>query len=314
MVSAVYFGQESVNRGGPFDLYDVPSYERWRALKLADYPSRLNDLIVRIKDPTRLSGQEHKAVLVRCRKANLVIYELTTAKPAEKAQVRLLGQQFGLRHLDSNLCADNDSITSLCVMKAGRHKDYIPYTNRGLNWHTDGYYNEPDFPIRSIHMHCVQDAASGGENGLFDHEIAYILMRDEDPELVSAFMQPDAMTIPANVENGVEVRSAQTGPVFGVDPLTGNLFMRYTARTRNILWKRDPATQAAVRFMQALLAGTSRYLFRHRLQPAQGVLCNNVLHSRSAFCDDETSGQRRLIYRARYHDRIAGTEFYEIHR
>jgi hypothetical protein len=314
MAPATHCGQEIVNRGGPFDLYDVPSYERWRALKLADYPSRINDLIVRIKDPARLSVQEHTAMLACCRKTNLVIYELTTAKPVEKAQIRLLGQQFGLRRLDSNLCADNDSITSLRVMKAGRHKEYIPYTNRRLNWHTDGYYNDPHLPIRSILMHCVQNAASGGENGLFDHEIAYILMRDKDPELVSAFMQPDAMTIPANLENGVEIRSMQTGSVFGVDPLTGNLVMRYTARTRNILWKRDPATQVAARFMQELLAGPSPYLFRHRLQPAQGVLCNNILHSRSAFRDDEASGQRRLIYRARYHDRIAGTEFNEIHR
>jgi alpha-ketoglutarate-dependent taurine dioxygenase len=198
-------------------------------------------------------------------------------------------------------------------MQAGRHKDYIPYTNRGLNWHTDGYYNEPDFPIRSIHMHCVQDAASGGKNGLLDHEIAYILMRDEEPELVSAFMQPDAMTIPANIENGVEIRALQTGPVFGVDPLTGNLIMRYTARTRNILWKQDPVTQAAVRFMQELLASNSPYVLRHRLQPAQGVLCNNILHSRSAFRDDEASGHGRLIYRARYYDRIAGTEFNEVY-
>ena len=314
MTTAANCRQENLNHGGPFDLYDEPSYQRWRELKLLNYPSRIDDLIVRIKDPARLSVQEHSAALACVRKTNLVVYELTTAKSVGKVQVRLLGEQFGLRRLDSNLCADNDSITSLRVMKVGRHKDYIPYTNRGLNWHTDGYYNEPGFPIRSIHMHCAQDAASGGENGLLDHEIAYILMRDEDPELVSALMRSDVMTIPANIENGVEIRPLHTGPVFSVDPLTGNLIMRYTARTRNILWKRDPVTQAAVTFLQELLAGTSPYVFRYRLQPAQGVLCNNILHNRSAFQDDEASGHRRLIYRARYYDRIAGTKFNDVYR
>jgi hypothetical protein len=32
------------------------------------------------------------------------------------------------------------------------------------------------------------------------------------------------------------------------------------------------------------------------------------LHRRDAFADDAQSGRQRLLYRARYHDRIAGTE------
>jgi hypothetical protein len=35
-----------------------------------------------------------------------------------------------------------------------------------------------------------------------------------------------------------------------------------------------------------------------------GVLCNNVLHDRSAFVD--APDIQRLLYRARYYDRIAG--------
>jgi len=38
------------------------------------------------------------------------------------------------------------------------------------------------------------------------------------------------------------------------------------------------------------------------LQPGMGLLCNNVLHDRSGFTDDPA--RPRLIYRARYHDRI----------
>ena len=36
-----------------------------------------------------------------------------------------------------------------------------------------------------------------------------------------------------------------------------------------------------------------------------GVLCNNVLHERTGFVDDPAAP--RLLYRARYHDRVAGT-------
>jgi hypothetical protein len=45
------------------------------------------------------------------------------------------------------------------------------------------------------------------------------------------------------------------------------------------------------------------------LQPGWGLICNNVLHSRSRFSDgvEPDPAQGRLLYRARYYDRIAGT-------
>jgi alpha-ketoglutarate-dependent taurine dioxygenase len=83
--------------------------------------------------------------------------------------------------------------------------------------------------------------------------------------------------------------------------------MRYTARTRSIVWKDDRDTRMAVGFLADLLAGDSPYIFRHRLRAGQGIICNNVLHSRSAFTDAAGGGRVRLLYRARYHDRIRGT-------
>ena len=116
------------------------------------------------------------------------------------------------------------------------------------------------------------------------------------------------MTIPANIEDNVEIRPAQTGPVFSVARDTGALHMRYTARTRSIEWKDDRNTRLAVGFLGELLASDSLYIIRHRLQAGQGIICNNVLHKREAFDDDAATGQERLLYRARYHDRISGTE------
>ncbi|MDX2457457.1 MAG: TauD/TfdA family dioxygenase [Gammaproteobacteria bacterium] len=292
----------------PFDLANESDYQHWRTLKLADYNAAADDLIVPVNDIAALTEKEHAAMLERCCKINMVVYEVTGTGPAGKQVIRLLGQQFGLETLDTNLRADEDSITSLRVVEAGAGTHYIPYTNRPLNWHTDGYYNRLDEQVRSIIMHCVSTSASGGDNLFLDPEIAYLLLRDENPDYIKALMQPDVMTIPANIEAGVELRPAQSGPVFSVAQASGALHMRYTARTRSIEWKDDRITRLAVGFLLELLASDSIYIVRHRLCAGQGIICNNVLHKREAFADDAASGQERLLYRARYHERIRGTD------
>jgi alpha-ketoglutarate-dependent taurine dioxygenase len=291
----------------PFDLADEVSYQQWRAARLASYPVLAADLLVRINDAAALTRPEHAAILERCRKTNFALYEVTGRGETDKPAIRAFGRQFGLATLDMNLRADEDSITSLLVVEESVGTHYIPYTNRPLNWHTDGYYNRLDEQVRGIVMHCVSASASGGDNLFLDPEMAYLLLRDENPDYIRALMQPDAMTIPANIEAGVVLRPAQSGPVFSVAPDTGALQMRYTARTRSIEWKDDRNTRQAVGFLLELLASDSMYIIRHRLRAGQGIICNNVLHKREAFADDASSGQERLLYRARYHERIRGT-------
>ena len=292
----------------PFGLADDNAYRRWREWKLDNYPASVADLIVPVGNPGRLTGPERHALLARCRKANAAIYTMSRGDVADKSLVRALGRQFGLERLDMNLRADEDSISSLCVKPETEETHYIPYTNRPLNWHTDGYYNSLDEQVRAIVMHCASGPASGGDNLLLDHEVAYIMLRDANPDYIAALQQPDAMTIPANVERGIEIRPAQTGPVFSLEKDTGALHMRYTARTRSIQWKDDRNTRMAVGFLTELLAGESACIFRHRLRAGQGIICNNILHRREAFSDDPATGRTRLLYRARYHDRIRGTE------
>jgi alpha-ketoglutarate-dependent taurine dioxygenase len=291
----------------PFDLDQDDAYRRWSTSKLEHYPRSAQELIVEVCDPGALSRAERDAIIERCRKTNMAIYACTAKHAHDKTLVQVLGKQLGLRHLDSNLCADTDSISSVRVKPAGQHHEYIPYSNRALKWHTDGCYNPPAQPVRAFILHCASAAAEGGDNALLDPEIVYLLLRNESADHVRALMQPDAMHIPANVQAGEEIRSACTGPVFTLDDMTASLHMRYSARRRYIQWKTDPATQAAVRFLEDLLAGNSDYVFYHRLQPGQGIICNNVLHSRTAFVDDPAGYRERLLYRARYYDRIAGT-------
>jgi len=288
----------------PFDLNDPAAYAQWRERKLANAPHSAAELIVEVRDPCALTEAEHEALLQRIRRCNMAIYA-SPAREEDSAIPRLLGWQFGLEHLDANWLADEDGISEIQVSGGGTRQSYIPYTDRPIKWHTDGYYNPPQRTIRGMVLHCVRSAASGGENRLMDHELAYLLLRDADPQHIRALMQPDAMTIPERVDEADGVRPAQSGPVFSVDAATGSLHMRYTARTRSIEWKQDAATLAAVAALEKLLCCDSSYIYRARLEPGMGLLCNNVLHDRAGFSDD--AEHQRLLYRARYYDRIAVT-------
>ena len=127
-------------------------------------------------------------------------------------------------------------------------------------------------------------------------------INDANIDFIRALSAPDAMTIPERIDEQGVARAAQTGPVFSVNS-DGTLHMRYTARTRSIEWKQDATTLAAVALLEKLLASDLPHIHRTRLEPGMGLLCNNVLHERAAFVDDATAP--RLLFRARYHDRIA---------
>ncbi|HQT25450.1 MAG TPA: TauD/TfdA family dioxygenase, partial [Burkholderiales bacterium] len=163
---------------------------------------------------------------------------------------------------------------------------------------TDGYYNPPERKIRAMLLHCAQSAAAGGENRLMDHEMLYCLLRDQNPGYIDALSMPDAMKIPERADETGVARKEETGPVFSFDS-EGHLHMRYTARTRSIEWKQDALTLAAVAALESILFFPSPYIFRTRLESGMGLICNNVLHDRSGF-----EGEGRLLFRARYYDRI----------
>jgi hypothetical protein len=289
---------------GPFDLADSASYRVWRERKLDSAPRRIEDILVALDDPRALTPGELDALLERCATANMAIYSSNTAGDADKEIPRRLGTQLGLIHLDSHWLTDDDAISPISVRGAeerGERKEFIPYTDKPIRWHTDGYYNVPERTVRSVLLHCVQSAESGGDNRLLDHEIAYILLRDGNPDLIRALAQPDVMTIPPRLDESGEARAAQSGPVFSVDD-NGFLHMRYTARTVSIEWRADAATQVAVAALTRLLAEPTPWTLRGRLEPGMGLICNNVLHDRSGFV--ETPQKRRLLYRARYHERV----------
>lgn len=290
---------------GPFDLADAPAYARWREAKLDSAPRRIEDIVVELDDPRRLTAPQRRHLVELNARCNMAIYVGKTGSDPDKDIPRLLGEQLGLRTLDGHWLTDGDGISPLSVTGAeqrGERREFIPYTDKPIRWHTDGYYNTPDHTIRGLMLHCVQSAASGGENQLLDHEMAYLLLRDENPDYIRALSTPDAMTIPARMDEYGVARAEQPGPVFSCNA-DGTLHMRYTARSVSIAWKDDAATAAARAALERLLAIATPWTLRGRLEPGMGLVCNNVLHDRSGFT--ETPEKRRLLYRARYYERVA---------
>lgn len=286
----------------PFHPDNSAGYQAWRSEKLAAYPMRGEDLIVPVRDPAHLTDAEYQALWQCIAKTNMAIYATHLGEAEDKDGVRLLSAQFGLTHLDANWLADEDGISSLTPQDEGQAKrgEFIPYTHHRIRWHTDGYYNPPERRIFAMTLHCVRQADEGGENDLFDHELAYIALRDANPEHIRALMAADAMTIPARVDESGTAREDETGPAFCVTD--GLLHLRYTARTKSIAWKQDAATQAALKALEELLESRPAGVFTLKLQPGMGLICNNVLHTRSGFSD--RPNHRRLLYRARYHDHL----------
>jgi alpha-ketoglutarate-dependent taurine dioxygenase len=288
----------------PFDLDNHTAYKHWRDTKRASHPQRSQDLIVDVADPRALSPAERNSLLTLCATANMAIYR-SPVVVEDKAIPRQLAAQLGLHRLDGNWLADEDGISPIAVaVGVGDRPAFIPYTNRPIKWHTDGYYHPQSRHIRAMVLHCVRRAQTGGESAVMDHEMAYIALREANPDWVRALMEPNAMTIPERVDDDGVARAEQTGPVFSIDATSGALHMRYTARTRSVVWKDDAPTRAAAVFLEQLLASDASHVFRLTLQPGMGLVCNNVLHDRSGFVDDPQ--QPRLLYRARYLDRISG--------
>ncbi len=288
----------------PFLVENETAYRNWRALKLAAFMEDLAHAAepVDVANPNALSSQEYATLTERCRRRNFAFYRLGICD--DKSALKRLWAQLGLRTPVANPCADRDGISRIEATPDAR---YIPYTTRPLKWHTDGYYNAAADTIRAFVMHCVRPADRGGENRYFDPELLYILLRDENPDYVTALMHPQTLTVPQDSEamNPASTREARTAPVLALHPQSGDLIMRYTERRHYVVWRKDRAAAAARAFIQDVLQTRSNYCVTRRLDAGEGVVCNNVLHNRSGF--HAATQPRRLLYRARYRERIIQT-------
>ncbi|NKB63829.1 MAG: hypothetical protein GKR95_17505 [Gammaproteobacteria bacterium] len=233
--------------------------------------------------------------------------------PNDVTLVREINQTRGLHELDFPSDSPTENVD---------FKRYIPYTNKPLGWHTDGYYNSDKHIVRSFILHCERPAIFGGANELVDPEMIYFQLRDANPQWAEALTQPDVMAIPANRVDNRTLRREFRGPVFHTDPNTGYLYTRYTQRKRNIRWKTDTLTEAALEAMHQLLEEDNQWKIRIRLTSGQGIICNNVIHRRTAFSDNNANSDnrnpgaetatssKRCLHRIRFGNRLPSTGVY----
>ena len=237
----------------------------------------------------------------RIRRCNMAIYA-GRVLDEDPDIPRRLGEQFGLHRLDANWLAGEDGISEIRVFDDGTQKLYIPYTDRPIKWHTDGYYNPPEWQIRGMVLHCVRPAATGGENRLMDHEMAYLLLREAGAGTCPG---ADAAGRDAHSRSGwtnrmacARRRAARSSRSTRTDTCTCATPHGPAASPGSRMPPRRPPS----RRWKRLLASDSPSILQAQLEPGMGLLCNNVLHDRAAFRDDPA--RPRLLYRARYLDRI----------
>jgi len=279
-------------------------YREWRERKLSAAEAAKTSGFVEIADLANPTEAEKAELARRCDDANLALYA-TGESSQQRDKLRAFAEVFGLRIAEKHRSAGGDGIVALRQSEAPSQKGYIPYSKRKMNWHTDGYYNAPDDRISAMVLHTERPADDGGSNRFLDHTIAFIRLMDENPDYIAALCHPEAMTIPANEEEG-SYRPPSVGPVFFADADSGEMQMRYTARTRSIEWRDDSLTREAVAFLQHTLETPDPMTISLRFGAGQGVLCNNVLHDRTGFDPQAAAHSPRSVYRVRFHNRVKG--------
>ena len=281
---------------------DSKAISRWCAKRREAHSEGGARRWIEIEDPCRLRPDEREAIASRCARFNLALYRFSCGGSNPEA-LSAFADAMGLRRRDLTLGADRRGIAPVRAARDMRGPEMIPFTSRALNWHTDGYYNAPGRSVQAVVMHCAAPAASGGETTLLDPDLVYAEMHGQDPDLVDALAHPGVMTIPAHEADGKVVRPERTGPVFRFLDAPPRLHMRYTMRTRSIRWHPTPDAARAVAALEAAIASLYAHHVQVRFEAGEGVICNNVLHRRSAFVD--AGRARRTLLRIRSFDRIS---------
>lgn len=287
------------------DLTDEKAFKQWVNYKQSAYEKRsANDfqLVVDIDGNGDISSSSLAIIKEQVNDFNFALYRMNGEINDHLDSLLNISQQMGLKELDKNLCAREDRITQLSVKEDGRAANYIPYSNKAIGWHTDGYYNPMHQRVLAMVLHCEQPAMKGGENQLLDPDMVYIHLRQQNPDFIKALSDPGVMCIPENVENGVLIRPQTCSAVF-LEEQDHALAMRFSKRKHNIIWPDDHLTREALDCLLQYLDSDTPYHIRYRLNAGEGVINNNVLHTRSAFSDAEDS--KRVFYRARYYNRIS---------
>lgn len=264
---------------------------RWAEEKEKNIPQNTDGILVNIHDINNVKISEVSKIKEIINKYNCCIY---SSKTVLKSNTNLLKfvELVGMKTYDCNNIESNEisTITSLQNNKV----NYIPYTDKSLNWHTDGYYDRKS--IFSWLLHCVNPAAQGGENYLLDHELAlreYVLKNDD----INNLMAEDAITIPESKDT---LRSEISTYIFSLKNQYKKLHMRFSMRKDNI-GTSPKASSAVIKLREIIENDCAKYSLTYKLQKNEGIITNNILHGRKAFKDAKVN---RKLLRIRSYERL----------
>ena len=264
----------------------------WSAKKDLNIPSNINDLKVSISDINHVSKTEISQIKQKLTKFNCCIYASGTDLD-DNSKIMRFAQSLGMRTYDSHNI-DDSAISTISADKNENNMRYIPYTNKGLNWHTDGYYDSK--PIFSWLLHCIEPALSGGENFLLDHELAireYILKYDD----IIYLTNNETFSIPTDE---VAKREITSNYVCDMNNEYKKLHMNFSMRKENIILNKD-SESAMSKLIKIIKEDCKKYHLTYKLSKSEGIVSNNILHGRNAFKDGR--GMRKIL-RIRSHERL----------
>ncbi len=264
----------------------------WAANKELNIPLNINDLKVNLRDINHVSKTEISQIKEKLTKFNCCIY-ISDSNLKEDDNIMKFAMSLGMRTFDSHNI-DDSNISTISADKTENNIRYIPYTNKALNWHTDGYYDSK--PIFSWLLHCVEPASSGGENFLLDHELAireYILKHDD----ISCLMSNNAFSIP---KDKVAEREVTSNYVCDVNNEYKKLHMNFSMRKENIKINKN-SKSAVSKLIKIIKEDCKKYHLTYKLSKSEGIVSNNILHGRNSFKDGPTM---RKILRIRSHERL----------
>lgn len=271
------------------------NYKRWAEEKLEGFTNKIDDLLVEINDPLNISISEKNQINQIIQSKNVVFFSVNKPVLGTKKQIKSYASIFGMGDYEFDSKSDMDGLTEIKHhQKSHRDIEYIPYSDKPLNWHTDGYYNDQSNSILSWLLYCVCPSAEGGINKYMDHEIAYILY-NESYENIAKLMMPDSYVIPENKSNG---RPEVKNPVFSFE--NNKLNMKFSMREKNIIWNDEILKE--IGNLKKIIESSHDYHLTHKLQAGQGVIANNVIHMRTAFTNSKN--KNRLLYRLRSKKRV----------
>lgn len=279
-----------------FDLGSNEDYLKWRDEKLAAYPKNVGELVVELGDMTAMTPAEKAKILETVERANMCVYTAGSAE-LEMSSLLALGKQLGVRHTDKSARhAQSDELTDSGILKKA-----IPFSTRHCNWHTDATYYGSDNTIQALFLLCKRPAVEGGSNKVLDHEVLYIQLRDKDPDALEVLMRKDCFNY-RNPATG-EIDLHRGGKVFWTNA-DGHLCHRFSFRKTDMAWSGDSDVAAAGRVLESLISDESAHAIEGRLESGMGLISNNVLHTREKLVDSDDAAKKRLLFRARFYDRV----------